>query len=54
MYKRLSFSLLLLIFLEFLCQGEFLPQSYWIFRCSRQLLHGHRLHTLRFLSFFSI
>ncbi len=54
LYKRLSFSFLLLVFLEFLCQGEFPPQSNWISRCSQWLLHGYHLHTLCFLSFFSI
>jgi hypothetical protein len=44
----------LLVFLKFLCKGEFPPYLDWISKCSWRLLHGHRLHTLHFLSFFSI
>ncbi len=54
LYKRSSSSLLLLVFLKFLCQREFPPQSDWISKCSRQLLHDHHFHTIRFLSFFAI
>ncbi len=50
LYKP-SPSLLFLVFLEFLCQEEFLRNQDNIFRCSRQPLHDHCLHTLR-VSFF--
>ncbi len=33
---------------------EFLSQYDWISKCSQQLLHGRRLHTLHFFYFFAI
>ncbi len=45
-YKNLSSFFSFVNFLKFFCQEEFFSQSDWISRCSRRLLHGHRLHTL--------